>query len=56
MATTWDNVEKSGSTSSGWEYGERNLEYGSLTDPDGNSKVYYGSIGLTIAITNQVKN
>lgn len=55
MPTTWDNVEKSGG-GQGWEYGETNLAYGALTDPESGSTVHYGSIGLSLSITNQTKS
>ena len=53
--SSWDNLEKSGS-GQGWEYDEVNLSYDAETDPDGNSIVYYETIGSSVSITNAVKH
>jgi len=53
--STWDNLEKSGNTE-GWEYDETNLLYDSETDPDGNSTVYYDTMGIAVSITNVIKH
>jgi len=51
---TWDNVEKSGSTTA-WEYNEVNMTYNQLLDPDSNLPVLYNGIGVSTSITNVPK-
>lgn len=52
-ATTWDNLEQSGS---GWIYDEVNLTYNAVLDLDSNNPVYYNGFGAQAAWTNIAKS
>ena len=54
-ATTWDNQEKVGTGTGGWQYNEPNLNYNSVLDPDSNLPVYYNGIGVTTSWSNGTK-
>lgn len=52
MTTTWENLEKSGVLTGGWQYEEANLTYDQITDIDTGNYVYYEGLGLLAVWTN----
>lgn len=50
--TTWENLEKVGALTGGWEYEEANLTYDQINDLDTGNLVYYGGLGILTTWTN----
>ena len=53
--TIWDNLEKSGVITGGWDYNEPNLNYDQIVDPDTDNNVYYEGLGIITTWSNIAK-
>lgn len=53
--TTWENLEKAGALTGGWQYEEANLTYDQITDIDTGNYVYYEGLGMLTTWSNIAK-
>ena len=53
---SWDNQEKPGTLSGGWELNEYNLSLNALLDPDSGLAVRLNGIGTSQSWSNQTKS
>ena len=56
MTIIWENLEKSGGITGGWDFNENNMSFNQVFDTDTNNTVFFNGLGLLAIWTNQIKN